>query len=112
MLTFQTTVTEEEVKEAVKRYVMGKIQDDLELDIDMVEITAVKKNKKGFTISGRQKPKPKPVKAGKEKTPRKYPAGKDHYTCGECNKTYKKCGCGGGPECEGCEEWACDCLCE
>lgn len=109
MLTFKTTVTEEEVNTAIKKYVMAKMQDDLELDTDMIEITSVKKSGKCFIVQGRQKPKP--PKAKKE-TKSKYKKSEAEHICGGCESTYDECDCVGGPICEGCENQVQHCTCK
>jgi len=108
MLTFKTTVTEQEIKTAVKIYVMSKLQDELSVDTCEIEITSVKGNKKNFIVQGRQKPKPPEAKKGKA---RKIKKSETAYLCSECEETYAECDCASGPNCEGCDLPATDCIC-
>jgi len=112
MLTFKTTVTEEEVKTAVKKYVMDKLEDKFCAHVDELEITSIKKNKKNFIVEGRQKPEPpKPKKGKAKKVKGKFKKSEATYLCGECEETYEECDCAGGPTCEGCDFSAADCIC-
>ncbi len=103
MLTFKTTVTDEEVRKAVQEYTLNKMQDDLCIDLNEIEITSVKKSKNNFIVEGRQKKK--------KDTKTKFNKKDSKLTCASCDEYYEDCDCEDGPYCAGCEEPIAECTC-
>lgn len=109
-ITFELSITQKEIDEAIDKMIQEKLQHEFECDAGQIKITYKKKGKGGSTlIKGVVVPHPQPEK---KKTKSKFfkKSEADHI-CGGCESTYDECDCVGGPICEGCERQVAFCAC-